>query len=281
MAVSTSHRHDIQAKRVLLYVILVIFAMYFLIPIYMVVLTGLKPFAEVSISRMWAIPQRPSLEAFGAALQRLAPNLINSFILVIPATILSALFGSVNGYVFSKWRFKYANLVFALILFGMFIPYQSILIPLVEFLRSIGIYGQLSGLIVTHVIYGIPITTLMFRNFYSEVPDQLLDAGFIDGLGIYTTYLRVMLPLSKPALTVVAIWQFTSVWNDFLFAVTITQRPAVQPITVALQNLAGSQVVEWNVQMAGALLAALPTLIMYIILGRYFIRGMMSGSIKG
>jgi glucose/mannose transport system permease protein len=281
VAVSTSHRNAIQAKRVLLYVILVIFAFYFLIPIYMVVLTGLKPFAEVSISRMWAMPQRPSFEAFGGALQRLAPNLINSFILVIPATILSALFGSVNGYVFSKWRFKYANLVFALILFGMFIPYQSILIPLVEFLRRIGIYGQLSGLIVTHVIYGIPITTLMFRNFYSEVPDQLLDAGFIDGLGIYTTYLRVMLPLSKPALTVVAIWQFTSVWNDFLFAVTITQRPAVQPITVALQNLAGSQVVEWNVQMAGALLAALPTLVMYIILGRYFIRGMMSGSIKG
>lgn len=281
MAVSTSHRNAIQAKRVLLYIILVIFAFYFLIPIYMVVLTGLKPFAEVSISRMWAMPQRPSFEAFGGALQRLAPNLINSFILVIPATILSALFGSVNGYVFSKWRFKYANLVFALILFGMFIPYQSILIPLVEFLRRIGIYGQLSGLIVTHVIYGIPITTLMFRNFYSEVPDQLLDAGFIDGLGIYTTYLRVMLPLSKPALTVVAIWQFTSVWNDFLFAVTITQRPAVQPITVALQNLAGSQVVEWNVQMAGALLAALPTLVMYIILGRYFIRGMMSGSIKG
>ena len=281
MAVSTSHRNAIQAKRVLLYVILVIFAIYFLIPIYMVVLTGLKPFAEVSISRMWAMPQRPSLEAFGDALRRLAPNLVNSFILVIPATILSALFGSVNGYVFSKWRFKYANLVFALILFGMFIPYQSILIPLVEFLRRIGIYGQLSGLIVTHVIYGIPITTLMFRNFYAEVPDQLLDAGFIDGLGIYSTYLRVMLPLSKPALTVVAIWQFTSVWNDFLFAVTITQRPAVQPITVALQNLAGSQVVEWNVQMAGALLAALPTLVMYIILGRYFIRGMMSGSIKG
>ncbi len=281
MAVSTSHRNAIQAKRVLLYVILVLFAIYFLIPIYMVVLTGFKPFAEVSISRMWAMPQRPSFEAFGNALQRLAPNLINSFILVIPATVLSALFGSVNGYVFSKWRFKYANLVFALILFGMFIPYQSILIPLVEFLRQIGIYGQLSGLIVTHVIYGIPITTLMFRNFYAEVPDQLLDAGFIDGLGIYSTYLRVMLPLSKPALTVVAIWQFTSVWNDFLFAVTITQRPAVQPITVALQNLAGSQVVEWNVQMAGALLAALPTLVMYIILGRYFIRGMMSGSIKG
>jgi glucose/mannose transport system permease protein len=268
-------------RRVILYAILVVVALYFLLPIYMVVLTGLKPFAEVGISTMWSFPRDPSLEAFGAALQRLAPNLMNSFTLVIPATILSAMLGSINGYVFSKWKFKYANLVFALILFGMFIPYQSILIPLVEFLRSIGLYGRISGLIFTHVIYGIPITTLMFRNFYAEVPDQLLDAGFIDGLGIYSTYYRVMLPLSKPALTVVAIWQFTSIWNDFLFAVTITQRPAVQPITVALQNLAGSQVIEWNVQMAGALIAALPTLAMYIILGRYFIRGMMSGSVKG
>lgn len=281
MAVRSSFTSTLVVRRIVLYAILVAFALYFLLPIYMVVLTGLKPFAEVSISNMWRLPQNPSLEAFVGALQRLAPNLLNSFILVIPATIISALFGSVNGYVFSKWRFKYANLVFALILFGMFIPYQSILIPLVEFLRTIGLYGQLSGLIFTHVIYGIPITTLMFRNFYAEVPDQLLDAGFIDGLGIYSTYLRVMLPLSKPALTVVAIWQFTSIWNDFLFAVTITQRPAVQPITVALQNLAGSQVVEWNVQMAGALLAALPTLVIYILLGRYFIRGMMSGSVKG
>ena len=281
MAVRTSYTNVLLARRSILYVILVIVAVYFLLPIYMVVLTGLKPFAEVSIANMWRLPRDPSLEAFGGALQRLAPNLINSFLLVIPATILSALLGSINGYVFSKWKFKYANVVFALILFGMFIPYQSILIPLVEFLRSIGLYGRISGLIFTHVIYGIPITTLMFRNFYAEVPDQLLDAGFIDGLGIYSTYYRVMLPLSKPALTVVAIWQFTSIWNDFLFAVTITQRPAVQPITVALQNLAGSQVVEWNVQMAGAILAALPTLAIYIILGRYFIRGMMSGSVKG
>ena len=268
-------------KRVILYALLVFFAFYFLLPIYMVVITGLKPFAEVSISRMWALPKNPSFEGFLSAYSRLAPNLLNSFILVIPATLLSALLGSVNGYVFAKWRFKGADLAFALVLFGMFIPYQSILIPLVEFHRTIGLYGKLSGLIVTHVIYGLPITTLMFRNFYAEIPDDLLDAGFIDGLGIYTTYLRVMLPLSLPAMTVVFIWQFTSVWNDFLFAVSLTQRPAVQPITVALQNLAGSQVVEWNIQMAGALIAALPTLLVYIFLGKLFIRGMLSGSVKG
>lgn len=268
-------------RRAVLYAILVLFCFYFLLPIYMVIITGLKPFAEVSISQMWALPQSPSLESFFAAYQRLAPNLFNSFMLVVPATLISALLGSVNGYVFAKWQFKYANLAFALVLFGMFIPYQSILIPLVEFHRSIGLYGKLSGLIVTHVIYGLPITTLMFRNFYAEIPDDLLDAGFIDGLGIITTYLRVMLPLSLPAMTVVFIWQFTSIWNDFLFAVSITQRPAVQPITVALQNLAGSQVVEWNIQMAGALIAALPTLLVYILLGKLFIRGMLSGSVKG
>ncbi|MFP3959109.1 MAG: carbohydrate ABC transporter permease [Spirochaetaceae bacterium] len=281
MAVRTSYTNIALLRRILLYLVLATFVGYFLVPIYMVLLTSFKPFAEVSVASMWLWPQNPSLQGFAHSLRRLGPNLLNSFFLVIPATIISALFGSVNGYVFSKFRFKYANLIFALILFGMFIPYQSILIPLVQFLRNIGVYGRLSGLIITHVIYGIPITTLMFRNFYAEIPDELLDAGFMDGLGIYSTYLRVMVPLSKPGFTVVAIWQFTSIWNDFLFAVTITQRPSVQPITVALQNLAGSQVVEWNVQMAGAIIAALPTLAMYILLGKLFIRGMLSGSVKG
>lgn len=281
MAIRTSYTNTALLRRGVLYFLLVVFAVYFLIPIYMVVLTGVKSFAEVSIGSMWQLPRSPSLQAFAVALKNLGPNLFNSFVLVIPATVVSALFGSINGYVFSKYKFKHANAVFALILFGMFIPYQSILIPLVQFLRNIGLYGNLSGLIVTHIIYGIPITTLMFRNFYAEVPNELLDAGFMDGLGIYSTYTRVILPLSKPGFTVVAIWQFTSIWNDFLFAVTITQRPSVQPITVALQNLAGSQVVEWNVQMAGALLAALPTLGIYIILGKLFIRGMLSGSVKG
>jgi len=268
-------------KRTVLYITLVAFAALFLTPLYVVISTGLKTFQEARLAAMWSLPPSVSLQAFSAAFTRLAPHLENSFKLVIPATFGSALLGSINGYVFSKWRFRGANTIFALMLFGMFIPYQSILIPLVVFLRTIGLYGTLWGLILTHIVYGIPITTLMFRNFYAKIPDELLDAGHIDGLDLLGVYRRIIVPLSAPGLVVVVIWQFTSIWNDFLFAVTITQRPGVQPITVALQNLAGSQVIEWNVQMAGALLAAMPTLVLYIILGKYFIRGMLAGSVKG
>jgi len=205
----------------------------------------------------------------------------NSFMLVIPVCFFSILLGSINGYVFSKWRFRYSNILFALIIFGMFIPYQSILIPLVQALNKMGLYGHLKGLIITHIIYGLPISTLMFRNYYAELPDELLEAGMLDGLGIWGVFAKLIIPVSAPATVVVLIWQFTSVWNDFLFAVVITQKPSIQPITVALQNLAGSQVIEWNIQMAGALIAALPTLLVYIFLGKYFIKGLLSGSVKG
>ncbi len=268
-------------KRIALYLLLVFFAALFLTPLFIVISTGLKTFQDARLAAMWTLPPEISFEAFSQAFSRLAPHLRNSLVLVIPATFLSAALGSLNGYVFSKWRFRGSDTIFALMLFGMFIPYQSILIPLVVSLREIGLYGSLGGLILTHVVYGIPITTLMFRNFYAKIPDELLDAGFMDGLELLGAYRRIIVPLSAPGLVVVVIWQFTSIWNDFLFAVTITQRPGVQPITVALQNLAGSQVVEWNVQMAGALLAALPTLIIYIILGKYFVRGMLAGSVKG
>ena len=274
-------RYTMKLKRVLLYALLVFFALFFLLPVYVLFATSLKTFQDVRVAEMWIFPRSVSFEAFRSAAVRLAPNLVNSFILVIPATLASAALGSINGYVFAKWRFRGSNVVFAWMLFGMFIPYQAILIPLVQFLRNFGLYGSLNGLILTHIIYGIPITTLMFRNFYAEIPDELLDAAYIDGLALIGVYRRIMLPLSAPGLVVVVIWQFTSVWNDFLFAVTITQRPAIQPITVALQNLAGSQVVEWNVQMAGALMAAIPTLVLYIVLGKYFIRGMLAGSVKG
>lgn len=268
-------------NKILLYLLLAFFAVLFLTPLYVVLATGLKTFEDARLAAMWTLPPEISFEAFVSAFQRLWPHLRNSLTLVVPATLASAALGSINGYVFSKWKFRGSNTIFALMLFGMFIPYQSILIPLVVFLRTIGLYGSLWGLILTHVVYGIPITTLMFRNFYAKIPGELLDAGYIDGLELFGVYRRIIVPLSAPGLVVVVIWQFTSIWNDFLFAVTITQRPGVQPITVALQNLAGSQVVEWNVQMAGALLAALPTLIIYVILGKYFVRGMLAGSVKG
>jgi glucose/mannose transport system permease protein len=200
---------------------------------------------------------------------------------VVPATALSALLGSLNGYVLSKWKFRGANLIFALLLFGMFIPYQSILIPLFQFLSAIGLYGGIPGLILVHVVYGIPICTLIFRNYFATVPRELLEAARMDGASVLGIFRHIMLPISIPGFVVVMIWQFTSIWNEFLFAVTIAQDPTQRPITVALQNLAGSLLSQYQVQMAGALLAAAPTLLVYILLGRYFVRGLLAGSLKG
>ncbi len=263
------------------YLILILSAVFFLIPMYVLLVTSFKDFDQVSLTTMWNLPTTFSLAGFTTALKKLAPNLMNSFYLVIPATLLSAIMGSLNGYVLSHWKFKGADTLFALMLFGMFIPYQSILFPLVQFLQSIGLYGSIPGLILVHVIYGLPITTLMFRNYYTEVPTALTEAARVDGAGIFSIYRYIFLPISIPSFVVVFIWQFTNIWNEFLFAVTLTSRPANQPITVALTNLAGSQVVHWNIQMSGAIITALPTLIVYVIFGKYFIKGLLSGSVKG
>jgi glucose/mannose transport system permease protein len=189
--------------------------------------------------------------------------------------------GSINGYLLTKWKFRGSDILFIFLLFGMFIPYQSILIPLMQALSAVGLSGTMPGLIACHVIYGISITTLIFRNYYASVPNELIEASRIDGANIFGIYWYVLFPLSLPGFVVVMIWQFTSIWNDFLFAVTVIGNPDLQPITVALNNLAGSMIVEWNVQMAGALIAAIPTLLVYILLGRFFVRGLMAGSLKG
>ncbi len=256
-------------------------SLFFVLPFYVVLTTSFKPLSEISIATMWDFPRHFSWEGFTKAFNKLAPNIKNSLYLTIPATIISAILGSINGFALSKLRFKYSNLVFAVILFGMFIPYQSVLFPLIRFFQAIGLYGTIPALIIIHVIYGIPITTLMFKNYYEEIPDGLIEAAEIDGANLYKIYTKILLPISIPSFVVVAIWQFTNIWNEFLFAVTVTSDPAKQPVTVALVNLAGSQVIEWNVQMAGALIAALPTLIVYILLGKYFVRGLLAGSIKG
>lgn len=285
-----SARRGFDPMRFGIYLLLILFAMLFLVPVYVLLVSSFKPFAEVQdLSRMWLPPKNPTLESFQAAwfgvpekgLRGLSLNIFNSLKLTIPATILSSLLGSMNGYILSKWKFRGADLIFALMLFGMFIPYQSILIPLTRVIATIGLGGTLWGLILVHVVYGIPITTLIFRNYYAEVPTEMIEAARIDGAGIFKVYLKVLFPLSMPGFVVVIIWQFTSIWNEFLFAVTILQRPELQPITVALRNLAGSQIKEWNLVMAGTLIAAIPTLIIYIILGRYFIRGLLAGSVKG
>ena len=270
----------IRWSRIAIYSVLIIAALVYLMPIYVLVITGLKSFREVTLEQMWDLPSSLQFSSFRQAFNALDSNLANSFKMVIPATILSCLLGSINGYVLTKWRFPGSDVLFFFLLFGMFIPYQSVLIPLVKTMQALHLYGSIPGLILTHVIYGIPITTLIFRNYYTNIPTELVEAARIDGASIFSIYTRILFPLSLPGFVVVAIWQFTSIWNDFLFAATVTSSPVIQPVTVALNNLAGSYIVEWNVQMAGALIAALPTLIIYIILGRFFIRGLMAGALR-
>lgn len=262
------------------YVCLLLAAVFYLIPVYLLLLTGLKGQSEVTLDRMWALPQSLGFASFGAAWDALSPNFLNSVKIAVPAAVISSAVGSINGYVLAKWRFRGSATLFTLILFGMFIPYQAILIPLVQLESNFGLYGTIQGLVLIHIIYGIPITTLIFRNYYVAIPEELIEASRIDGAGFTGIYRHILLPLSLPGFVVVLIWQFTSAWNDFLFAATLTSQPN-WPVTVALNNLAGSFSVDWNVQMAGALIAALPTLLIYVLLGKFFMRGLLAGSLKG
>ncbi|BDP41928.1 sugar ABC transporter permease [Deinococcus aetherius] len=267
-------------RRVGLYVLLVIAALFFLLPIYLLIATALKSPDAINLATTWQWPRALNWASFADAWGKIGGNMLNSLFLAVVATILSALLGSLNGYALSKWRFRGANTLFALMLFGMFIPYQAVLIPLFQFVKSLGLYGSIWGLILAHVVYGLPITTLIFRNYYAEVPDALVEAATIDGAGFWSIYRQVIFPLSVPGFVVVIIWEFTQVWNEFLFAATLTNTSS-QPVTYALSQLAGGQAVSWNLPMAGAILAALPTLLVYILLGRFFVRGLLAGSVKG
>ena len=276
MTTSTSRR----LTRPILYALAIFMAVFYLLPVYVLLVTGLKSFAEVDLQHMWDLPTGIYFDNFLAAFHALAPHLWNSLRMVVPAALISSMVGSINGYVFAKWKFKYSDIIFTLILFGMFIPYQAILIPLVQFMQKLGLRGSIGGLVLVHVIYGIAITTLIFRNYYAGVPTEVLEAGRMDGAGLVGLYRHIVFPLSIPGFVVVLIWQFTQAYNDFLFAVVLTNNKT-WPVTVALNNMAGSQIIQWNVQMAGALLAALPTLLVYVLLGRYFLRGLMAGALKG
>jgi glucose/mannose transport system permease protein len=265
----------------LILIFLLSVAAFFLMPIYVMVVTGLKQAQNVSLSTMWQLPTQISGGGFAEAWRRLEPNLGNSLQLTIPATVISSIIGAINGYIFSKWKFPGANTLFSFLVFGMFIPYQSILIPLIQFLEQIRLYGTIWGLVLVHVVYGLPICSLIFRNFFAGIPGELLEAARIDGAGVIRIFFYVMLPLALPAFVVVGIFQFTNVWNDFLFGVTILPTPSAQPVTVALNNLSGSFSVDWNVVMAGAVIVAMPTALIYILLGRFFVRGLLAGSVKG
>ena len=266
---------------VIIWIVLILALLFYLMPVYIMVVNGFKESTNVSLSTMWNLPDSVQGGGFAEAAARLWPNMKNSLLMVIPATIISSFLGALNGYLLSKWKFPGADILFLFLLFGFFIPYQAVLLPLVRFLQTIHLYGTIPGLILCHVIYGLPITTLMFRNYFAGVPNELIEAASVDGASMLGTFWKVMLPLSVPAFIVVGIFQFTNIWNDFLFGVTVVPNPAAQPVTIALNNLSGSFSVDWNVVMAGAVIAALPTALVYIFLGRYFVRGLLAGSVKG
>jgi glucose/mannose transport system permease protein len=264
---------------ILLYLVLVLLALCYLLPVYLTLITSLKFPADISLPQSWQLPPEPNWSSFSSAVALLKPNIVNSFLLTISATALSTTIGSLNGYVFSKWKFPGSEIVFTLFLFGMFIPYQVILIPLFQTLRAINLYGGLPGLVLAHVVYGLPITSLIFRNFYAQIPDSLMESANLDGAGFYSIYFRIIFPLSIPGFVVTSLWQFTQIWNEFLWGICLTRHTS-NPITVGLAQLAGGQAVSWNLPMAGSILAALPVLLIYIVLGRYFIRGLLAGSVK-
>lgn len=261
------------------YLLLLLFLAAILIPAYVLVVTSFKPAAETSSSQAWLPPDQWTLDGWRTAWETLKEPLGRTFALAIPVSIMSSVLGSMNGFVLSRWRFPYANVVFALMLFGMFIPYQAVMIPLVQLMRDIGVANGIPALIIVHTIFGLPICTLIFRNYYESIPMDLMEAARIDGAGMLATYARVVLPLSAPGFVVTVIWQFTSVWNDFLFAIFLSNTRN-GPVTIALNALAGGQLSNYAASMAGAMIASVPTLVVYIVLGRYFVSGLMAGSVK-
>lgn len=265
--------------RTALYIALIVGTVIFLLPIFVVFNTSIKNPVTITLATTWRLPDHIYWQSYAEAIDKFGPRIWNSVTLVTNSTLLSAVIGSLNGYVFSKWRITGERILFPLILLGMFIPYQAILIPLFEFMRDVRLYGGIPGLVIIHTIYGLPITTLIFRNFYVDIPDEMLEAAAIDGAGFWSIYTQIVFPLSVSGFVVVIIWQFTQIWNEFLFAVTMTTGDS-EPITVGLAQLAGGEAVKWNLPMAGAVVAALPPIIVYVILSRYFIRGLLAGSLK-
>jgi glucose/mannose transport system permease protein len=272
--------------RTVRYGLLLLFLIAILLPLYVLLVTSFKRSADVTASQAWSLPTTLSVEGWSSAWAALSPPLFRSVILAVSVAVLSSALGSVNGFVFSKWRFPGATVVFTLFLFGMFIPYQAVMIPLQGMLLDVQAtpgfswFDGIAKLIAVHVIFGIPICTLIFRNYYATaLPSEILEAAKVDGAGLFRTFFSVVLPISVPGFVVTMIWQFTSAWNDFLFALFLTNRNN-GPVTYALNELAGGQNPSYPQIMAGVLLASLPTLLVYILLGRYFIGGLMSGSVK-
>jgi glucose/mannose transport system permease protein len=283
--IAAVQRHNdvmMRVNRVILYALLLLAALAFLTPIFIMINTSVKTLEDIRQGTLVSLPQLLTFQPWVEAWQKLSGHFWNSVRMVVPAVAISVALGAINGYVMSKWRFRGSEAFFLALLMGCFIPFQTILLPMSQTLGQLRMAESLQGLIFVHIVYGIPFTTLFFRNYYVSIPDAMVESAKIDGASFFQIFFRIMLPLSGPIIMVAVIWQTTQIWNDFLFGVSFAGSDS-QPITVALNNLVNTTtgVKRYNVDMAGAIIAALPTLLVYILSGRYFIRGLTSGSLSG
>ena len=277
--------------RLFIYTLLFLCALYYLAPLYVMLTTSVKTLDEIRSGNLLDLPHQISLQAWqkawsgactGVSCEGLAPYFWNSVRITVPAVLISTMIGSVNGYVLAHWKFRGSEIVFTALMVGCFIPFQVVILPMARLLGLAGLSNTTTGLVMVHIVYGVAFTTLFFRNYYVSVPDELVKAARIDGAGFFRIYRSVILPLSLPIFMVCFIWQFTQIWNDFLFGVVFGGTDA-QPVTVALNNLVNTStgVTEYNVNMAAAIIAALPTLGLYLVAGKYFVRGLTAGAVKG
>jgi len=277
--------------RVLAYAVLVLAALFFLLPLYAMLVTSFKDADEIRSGHLLALPQSLNWNAWGSAWSEactgvdcngLRPYFWNSVAMTIPAVLISAVWGALNGYVLSLWKFRGSETLFGLLLFGVFMPFQVVLLPMSQVLGWLGLSSSIGGLVLVHCLAGLAGTTLFFRNYYAGIPKELVNAARIDGAGFWQIFWRIVLPLSTPILMVTLIWQFTNIWNDFLFGVVFSGTDS-KPITVGLNNLANtsSSVKAYNVDMAAAIIAGLPTMAIYVLAGKFFVRGLTAGAVKG
>ncbi|MCO6048942.1 carbohydrate ABC transporter permease [Mesorhizobium sp. RP14(2022)] len=284
-------RSALSTRNVVIYGVLSVVAIYYLIPLYVMVVTSLKGMPEIRLGNIFAPPMEITFEPWAKAwasactglnCDGLSRGFWNSVRITVPSTILSILIASINGYALANWRFKGGELFFTILIVGAFIPYQVMIYPIVIILREMGIYGTLTGLTIVHTIFGMPILTLLFRNYFASVPEELFKAARVDGAGFWGIYWKIMLPMSLPIFVVALILQVTGIWNDFLFGVVYT-RPDTYPMTVQLNNIVNSVqgVKEYNVNMAATILTGLVPLVIYFVSGKLFVRGIAAGAVKG
>ncbi|MCO6057942.1 carbohydrate ABC transporter permease [Pseudomonas sp. MOB-449] len=277
--------------RLFIYLALGLVALVYLMPLWVMVVTSVKDLDEIYQGSFIGLPEQITFAAWekawssaciGTECVGLRGYFVNSMLMVVPAVVLSTLIGALNGYTLTKWNFKGANVLFGLLLFGCFLPFQAVLLPIAQTLGFLGLAGSIKGLILVHTVYGISFTTLFFRNYFIGLPNDLTRAALVDGAGFFRIFWSIMLPASIPIIVVSCIWQFTQIWNDFLFGVSFTSGSNT-PITVALNNIvnvtAGRK--QYNVDMAAAMIAGIPTLVVYVLAGRYFVRGLTAGAVKG